>query len=74
LSSSAALAGESHKALFREQAIEFELAQLKVEPRGVQKVIEPDPGVLEVEAIAFSHGRKHRERNVFVKCAGSPDI
>src|SRR5262249_43315184 len=70
----AADSGKRQEALFREQRVQFKLADFDIQPWRVQQIVEANPGVFEMECVSFAHRRQHGERYVLVEGAGGPDV
>ena len=57
----AAIPRERQNALLGNQVIEFEFAELHVEPGTVSKIVETNPDRLKVERSGFIRGRNQKE-------------
>jgi len=70
----ATVTGERENALFRKQVIEFESAQLKVEPGTVEDVIEADKDLLKVKSASRIGRREQIERDVLLESSTGVEI
>ena len=70
----ATISGEGQNAFFREQIVEFVLAQLYVEPRAAADVIDPRHGRFKVEGACRIGGGQYVERKILFQRAAGVEI
>ena len=70
----AAVAGERQNALFGKQVVEFELAQLDVEPGAAEQVVEPRHDGFKVERRRIIGRRQHVEREILLQSAAGVEV
>src|ERR1700737_4365201 len=70
----AGLIGKSQNTLFGKQVIEFEFAELDVDPTAAKQIIQAGEDGFEVKGPGVIRGREHVERNVFGKSAAGVKV
>ena len=70
----AAAARQGQRALFGDEAVEFELSDFHVQPGTVEQVVEADVRRFEVERTRLVGGRNQQEGNILFQGAAGQNI
>src|ERR1700734_2837689 len=69
-----AVPSQGQNTLFRKQVVEFESAQLEVEPWAMKNVVEANKDLLKVESARGIGGRKQVERDVLLESSSGVEV